>query len=436
MLRKHFRSYQELISFSSETFYNNQLQAIKIRGVPLTDVIHFDQVDASEARTTRGTNEAEAEFILEQLLELLQEEAPPTVGVITPFREQQTLLSKKLFSHAKGAEFQDILRLKVMTFDSCQGEERKIIFYSMVATSKDDALNYVFPVELNDAQESVEEKLKVQRLNVGFSRAEEMIWFVHSKPLADFKGSIGRTLNHYANLLARGEVKADRTDPNSPMELRVLDWLQKSEFYQANANEIEILPQFPIGDYLRQLDPTYKHPAWRVDFLVTYTTDKGIARIVVEYDGFDHHFQKGKEVNVGNHERYMLEADIERQFTLESYGYRFLRINRFNLGLDPVRTLSDRLKRLVESLAVDHSVGSVQNMQDQAAGLANRELKTCSRCKKIKPQDAFFDKTLKNGDGAHGRVCMTCKTDATAADVQKRQSGGQRTRSRRWRRWR
>jgi superfamily I DNA and/or RNA helicase len=30
MLRKHFRSYQELISFSSRNFYDGQLQAIKI----------------------------------------------------------------------------------------------------------------------------------------------------------------------------------------------------------------------------------------------------------------------------------------------------------------------------------------------------------------------------------------------------------------------
>ena len=117
--------------------------------------------------------------------------------------------------------------------------------------------------------------------------------------------------------------------------------------------------------------------------------------IVVEYDGFDHHFLKGKEVNVGNHERYMVEADIERQLTLESYGYRFLRVNRFNLVTDPVRTLSDRLIRLVEGLTVDHNGGSIQNMQDEAEGLTTGELKTCSRCKKIKPQDAFFDKTLK-----------------------------------------
>jgi hypothetical protein len=134
MLRKHFRSYQELISFSSKTFYNGQLQAIKIRGVPIADVIRFDLVDASQSKTTHGTNEAEAQFILERLLALLGEEELPTVGVITPFREQQTLLTKLLFGHAKGVDFQDKLRLKVMTFDSCQGEERKIVFYSMVAT--------------------------------------------------------------------------------------------------------------------------------------------------------------------------------------------------------------------------------------------------------------------------------------------------------------
>ena len=119
------------------------------------------------------------------------------------------------------------------------------------------------------------------------------------------------------------------------MEARVLDWLQKTAFYQANPDNIEILPQFPIGDYLRQLDPTYQHPSWRVDFLLTYSTSTSIARIVIEYDGFDHHFQKNKQANVGNHERYMLQSDIERQLTLESYGYRFLRVNRFNLGKRP-----------------------------------------------------------------------------------------------------
>jgi hypothetical protein len=35
---------------------------------------------------------------------------------------------------------------------------------------------------------------------------------------------------------------------------------------------------------------------------------------------------------------------------LESYGYKFLRINRFNLGNDPVVTLSDRLYALIDAV--------------------------------------------------------------------------------------
>lgn len=435
MLRKHFRSYQELISYSSQTFYGGQLQAIKIRGVPLDEVIKFDVIDAGDGKKSRGTNEAEAQFILDRLLELLEDDDPPTVGVITPFREQQALLSKMLFSHASGADFRDKLRLKVMTFDSCQGEERKLIFYSMVATAEHDALNYVFPVALEDAEESVEEKLKVQRLNVGFSRVEEMIWFVLSKPISDYKGTIGRVLNHYNNLLQKGDVSPDLTDANSPMEVKVLDWLQKTAFYQKHRDDLEILPQFPIGEYLRQLDPTYEHPLWRVDFLLTFTSEKGVARIVIEYDGFEYHFHKGRDVDVGSHERYMLEADVERQLTLESYGYKFLRINRFNLGKDPVATLSDRLSRLVETLHDEIEVAAVEHVQVTAGGLASKELKECTKCHDIKPMSDFYDPSLANGSGATGKKCMQCKEQAAVAKATRPFSGHSRYRHYR-RRWR
>ena len=408
MLRKHFRSYQELIGYSSNTFYANQLQALKIRSVPLDEVIRFSEVELDGKRATRNTNEAEADFILEQLLELLEEEHPPTVGIITPFREQQTLLSKRLFGHLRGRDFEDKLRLMVRTFDSCQGDERQIIFYSMVASAGNDALNYIFPVALDNAAESVEDKLKVQRLNVGFSRAQEMIWIVHSQPLEAFRGAIGQALAFYANTLTRKDVTADQVDPNSPMEVQVLDWLKKTPFVQQHGDAIEILPQFPVGDYLRQLDPTYRHPAWRVDFLVTVQTNKGAVQIVIEYDGFQH-FMKGKQVHVGNHERYLVEADVERQLTLESYGYRFLRINRFNLGKDPVQTLSDRLSRLLELAGAEPEASAVDDAIEQAVGLANKERKVCSRCGEIREQAQFHDPQLRDGAGGYGRVCMPCK---------------------------
>ncbi|MDH4565941.1 hypothetical protein E8E95_04555 [Pseudomonas sp. BN414] len=411
MLLKHFRSYQELIGYSSGTFYGHQLQAIKIRGIPVDEVIRFNQVDPSGHKVTRGTNGAEAEFILERLLKLVEEEEPPTVGIITPFREQQTLISKLLFNHPHGADFERLLRLKVMTFDSCQGEERKIIFYSMVATVDADALNYIFPVELSDAEQAVEQKLKVQRLNVGFSRAQEMVWFVLSKPLSEFRGAIGQALNHYANVLENAErlPTVGDTDQSSPMEAKVLDWFQKTKFYQANMDVIDVFAQFELGAYLRQLDPTYEHPNWRVDFLVTYQSKKGPIQIVIEYDGFEYHFAKGKHIHVGNHERYLNEADVERQLTLESYGYRFLRINRFNLGADPVETMSDRLYQLVEMAVGEQISDAVNHIQSQAKGLATKDLKPCTRCGEIREKVEYFDQTLSGGAGSYGRVCMPCK---------------------------
>jgi very-short-patch-repair endonuclease len=44
----------------------------------------------------------------------------------------------------------------------------------------------------------------------------------------------------------------------------------------------------------------------------------------------------------------MKDDDIYRQKVLEGYGYKFLRINRFNIGDDPIETLDSRLQNLVK----------------------------------------------------------------------------------------
>lgn len=411
MLRKHFRSYQELISYSSKTFYGNQLQAIKIRGVPLNEVIQFTNVNEITDRiiSTRSTNQTEAEFILAKCLEYLDDEKSPTIGIITPYTEQQTLISNLVANNSRYQELKSKLQLKIMTFDSCQGEERNIIFYSMVATDESDTLNYIFPPNLDNAEELIEDKLKIQRLNVGFSRAQEMIWFVHSKPIDDFKGSIAQALRHYSLVLNTNKATTADTDPLSPMESKVLEWLYASDFYQFYEEELEVLPQFPIGDYLKQLDPTYKHPAYKVDFLVTYTSEKGIVHIVIEYDGFEYHFKNDSEIDAGNHERYLNDSDIERQYTLESYGYKFIRINRFNLGKDPIRTLSDRLYRLVNQHFDNKPNELVASLQNQANSLLNKSAKMCPVCKQIKEHYQYFDQQLKDGQGGYGRNCIICK---------------------------
>jgi hypothetical protein len=296
-----------------------------------------------------------------------------------------------------------------MTFDSCQGEARQIIFYSMVATRKQDLLNYIFPVALQNAEEMIGEKLKMQRLNVGFSRAQEMVSFVLSKPVEEFKGSIGQALRHFQNMQRTPTAGHESTDPQSPMEHKVLDWIYATPFYQLRAQTVEILPQFPPGEYLRQLDPSYKHPSWRVDFLVSIDLEESVLYVVVEYDSFEYHFKKGGPVDVGTHERYLNEADVERQLTLESYGYRFLRLNRFNLGTDPVATLSTRLEEIVTASDKTDATGPVRAISEQAAALREGSAKACARCGAIKPMSSFFDQSLRNGAGGTGRICTSCK---------------------------
>ena len=264
MLKKHFRGYQELISFSSEQFYGGQLQAIKVRARPLTEVIRF-QVLEHDGRTKkhRNANSVETEFILLELKRMIDDGDEVSVGIITPFREQQEALSRLLFNDAYADQFIRALRLKIMTFDTCQGEERDLIIYSMVATRKHDALNYVFPVSLEQDRDRIEEALKVQRLNVGFSRSKEGMLFVLSKPPEEYRGSIGRAIRHFQTVLER-RSRPTGGPSESPMEARVLDWIQKTSFFQSNSDNIEIHAQFPIGDYLRQLDPTYQQPAYRL----------------------------------------------------------------------------------------------------------------------------------------------------------------------------
>jgi len=433
MLRKHFRGYQELISFSSRYFYSDGLQAIKVRGKPLDEVIVFTELTwDGRHEPYRNVNSMELQVLIEYLDDHLEEPVPPSIGIITPFREQQSLLTRELFKAKNGSRYEDELRLKIMTFDTCQGEERDIIYYSMVATPQTDRLNYVFPVDLENAGDRVDEALKMQRLNVGFSRAKEAIHFILSKPIDQYRGSIARALQHYANLLEAGEPDPGEVDPSSPMEAKVLDWLLKTQYYQANREDIEITPQFPVGDYLKQLDPFYQHPAYRVDFLLQHCTKVGMVNVIIEYDGFQEHFTDHGKIHVGNFSRYYRPEDVERQMVLESYGYKFLRINRFNLGRDPVTILSKRLYDLIGASNKEQAVESVKTIQAQAKGLADGTNKICQRCKQIKPLEEFYDKALKNGEGGYGRVCIGCKNADKSSSSGRGYSGYRRWKRRYW----
>lgn len=353
-LKKHFRGYRELISYSNKYFYKGDLQVMKVRGIPVSSVLKFTQVkhDGLE-EVTKNTNLPEVDFIISELKAIKERGEKCTVGIITPHTNQQQLLYERISDLPEADYLFDTLKLKVMTFDTCQGEEMDTIFYSMVATEANDKLNYVFITDLNNIDMDDDEgKIKAQRLNVGLSRAKECMHFVLSKPIDQYTGTAKEFLQHYQNTLIEAQKEPDSTsvDKNSKMEPLVLEWIKQTKFWGENKSNAELLPQFELGKYLKQLDKSYQHPDYRVDFLLVYDDNDGIQhKVIIEYDGFLEHFGDSADVvNASNYQEYYSPEDVYRQHVLEGYGYKFIRINRFNLGENPIETLDSRIQDIVK----------------------------------------------------------------------------------------
>lgn len=427
MLKKHFRGYLENISFSNHYFYNDALQVMKVRGRSIDEVLKFTVLEHDGMQEPRpNTNLPEAEFIISQLKKLAEKnDTSNSVGIITPHTNQQRYIFELLRNDPNFDFYINKLRLKVMTFDTCQGEERDIIYYSMVATETDDKLGHIFPRDLtqNSYDNDSDSEIRRQRLNVGFSRSKETMHFVLSKPVENYRGSIGVAISHYYNL--REEVKkrltSEAVDKNSPMEAKALKWIYDTPFWQKNSARCELHAQFELGRYLSQLDPTYHHPNYVVDFILFYKDEQDKThKIIFEYDGFNEHIEVENRQNVdsSNFDSYLKEDDIYRQKVLESYGYEFIRLNRFNVGSNPVEYVNKRIEQLLDGSMIANSVGHDIDaiIKSQAAGLFNGDLKECKSCGRVIPVDEFKDSTLASGVG---RVCRDCKSKKTIAKTKK-----------------
>ena len=382
-LLKYFRGYKEIISFSNSNFYRNSLQVMKIRGKPIDEVLQFTFLaHDGKLESVSNTNTPEVDFIVTELRKLKESNSSTSVGIITPHTNQQKLLIETINKMPERAYLFDVLKLKIMTFDTCQGEERDLIFYSMVATRSSDRLWGIFIKDLKNVQIEEEGQIKAQRLNVGLSRAKECMHFVLSKKLDEYNGSIGEALRHYAYTVdeAKKERNVSEVDKKSGMEPAVLNWFYQTSFWKNNTSKLEIIPQFEIGKYLKQLDKSYEHPMYRVDFLlIVRENGRADKKIILEYDGFLEHFVDLPGIDNKNYAEYYSEEDVYRQKVLEGYGYRFLRINRFNVGKNPIETLNQRLFELFVNGA--RSNQALESIHSAIQGIQKGELKECPKCK-------------------------------------------------------
>lgn len=408
MLKKYFRWYKEIISYSNKFFYGNDLQVMKIRWKNIDDVLRFEFVDANNSKSKKqNTNYAEIEFIIQELNKLKESWIKKSVWIITPHTNQQKALSEEINKIPESFYFYEKLNLKIMTFDSCQWEERDIIYYSMVATKDDDKLRWVFIKDMWDIDNEEEWKLKAQRLNVWFSRPKETMVFVLSKPINEFNWEIRKTLSHYREERERCLKSSEFSDKIDFENNKILNILNKTAFYQNNSDNVKILSNFQLSEYLQQLDPYYNHPKYKSDFLIVYTNEKWKdTKIFFEYDDFE----TAEDLeNIKEDQLYLNENDVYMEKVLESYWYKYLRVNDFILWNNPVRSLNSKFEEVLwlkEEYKSEEDSAILQDIQKIAQWLEDWTFKICDKCGEVKELAEFKDSSLKSW---YGRQCLDCK---------------------------
>jgi hypothetical protein len=154
---------------------------------------------------------------------------------------------------------------------------------------------------------------------------------------------------------------------------------------------------------------------------------------VLEYDGFEFHFAKGVPpgmINSSTWRMYLTAEDLEREKVLESFGVQMIRLNKFNLGKDPVATIDSLLRERLDGMNNGRQphdlVKSVAEKANEIEeGLKTGDYKRCKKCDRDLPVEMFQDSGAKSG---FGRLCRECKSTAAPANNKPRFR-------RRYRRW-
>lgn len=335
-LDTHFRSFPEIIDYSNEIFYKpSQIPLIvnRIRTKPIKEVLRFIKVE-TQGNSGNNVNLDEIEAIKNDIQTIISNGFKGTIGIITSFREQKNRMEEVLRKELPNFHYlEKDLKLTIWFVGDVQGEERDIVYYSFVEDKKigNGSLRNIYPI-IGGSADNIR-KLKMQRLNVGFSRAKDTMVFVHSMPIEEYSDTrLGDALKWYKQLLenANDNFIEDESVFGSPAEKDLYTLIINTEFYKKNRDKIKLVAQFPIGKYIEETLHRYI-PKYRVDFLMTLSDGGKENSLILEYDGLEYHTKNPEIVTAHSFSQEYLDYDIERQLELESYGYNFLRINKFTL---------------------------------------------------------------------------------------------------------
>lgn len=303
MLREHFRCVEPIIRFSSQ-LYSEELIPLRVPTTserldpPLVD-IHV--IDGS--RTGDKVNRREAEVIVSEIkricdtpsLARVSHNKWRSIGVISLIGSKQAALINRMLLEELGEEI--IMRHRIACGDSAtfQGNERDIIFLSMVADRR-----------WKQAQTAMHFE---QRFNVAMSRAHDRVYLVRSVTEDELnpRDLKARLIRHFR------EPMGSRPISSSDLESKC-----ESEF------EREVLRRLIRCGY--RVRPQVGSAGYRIDLVVEGSGDR---RLAIECDGDKYH----------GPERWA--SDMERQRVLERVGWRFWRCWASTFVLDPEGCMAD-----------------------------------------------------------------------------------------------
>lgn len=348
-LLKQFGVYEELSSFANIHFHDDALISLASRAKPVVDIISFKQVKPTLKQVTSYTNLAEVAYIIDQLQKLKDQDFTGTIGIITPFAEQAALLQKEL-DECVILDWFEQRELKVMTFDTCRHEHRDYVFYSLVASNEYNELSQKFPAQLDAPAYTGD--TRAERLYSGLTVATQAVQFVHSLPLDSYSGALGKALQHFENTLQGTNTSIPvkgasptTTDILLPTEANIAKAFEDSKFAKHYRDRITFMPKYQFANYVRALQPAYHKAQYKMFFLVMFDEEP----IVIEFDEFKEHFLRVEKDNGEVGSTYLTAPDVYSHMVLETYGYRFLRLNKFNIGGDPTRTLDTHLSNIIRT---------------------------------------------------------------------------------------
>jgi very-short-patch-repair endonuclease len=300
VLREHFRCMPEIIRFSNDLCYASNGTALDpLRAYPagrLKPLVVRRVADGHRSGGENATNEPEANAILAQILACIGDPryAGRTMGVISLEGEAQAKLIEHKLLQALEPEIFEQRRLMCGDAYAFQGDERDIMFLSMVATPGETR---IAPLTTEQAR---------QQFNVAASRARDQLWLFHSATLDDLSPAcIRHRLLGYMLTPRRQSVEEARHRFESQFERDVFQMVVDRGFH--------LRTQVCVGD------PTSHR--YRIDLVV-----EGMqGRLAVECDGDRWH----------GPERY--EEDLARQRDLEWAGWQFIRIRGSEFYRDPGR---------------------------------------------------------------------------------------------------